>query len=211
MKSREIISSLTHLIFGFVAIFLTFISVKKGVELKSVKHIVSYAVFGITMISLYFTSGLYHLTQKGSHKKIILKKLDHIMIFFLIAGTYTPFCLITLQGYVGSVILSAVWIIAIFGLFFKIYFINAPRSLYTTIYLSMGWIIIFAIYPLYKNLNIYGIYLLLMGGLFYTVGAIIYAIKKPDPFPDLFGFHEIWHIFVIAGTLCHFVAIYLYT
>jgi len=211
VKNREIISALTHLIFGFVAIFLTFISIKKGVQLKSAKHIVSYAIFGITMISLYFASGSYHLAKKGSHKKIILKKLDHIMIFFLIAGTYTPFCLITLQGYLGWFILSAVWIIALFGVFFKIYFIHAPRYLYTGIYLIMGWIIIFAIYPLYKNLHIYGTYLLLSGGLFYTIGAIIYAIKKPDPIPDLFGFHEIWHIFVILGTFCHFLSIYLYT
>jgi hemolysin III len=211
MQNRELISAFSHIIFCIVAIFLTVIAIKKGIMLQSTKHIISYTVYGICMILLYLTSGAYHLSQKGSSLKFKLKKLDHIMIFFMIAGTYTPFSLLILNGFWRWSILIIVWILALLGLFFKLYYIHASRSLYTTIYLLMGWIIIFAIYPLYKNLSIYGLIWLVIGGLFYTVGAMIYAIKKPDPIPNIFGFHEIWHIFVILGTTSHYIAIYFYT
>jgi hemolysin III len=211
MQREELISSLTHLIFGIFAIFLTIIAIIKGVSLRSPYHIVSYSIFGISMILLYFSSGIYHFLPSKTDIKILFKKLDHIMIFFLIAGTYTPFCLITLKGVLGWSIFGIIWSVALAGLFFKIFCLNAPRILYTAIYVVMGWIIIFAIKPIYNNLSLNGFMWLVAGGLFYTVGAVIYALKRPNPVPGMFGFHEIWHIFVILGTSAHYISIYFYT
>lgn len=211
MEREELVSSMTHLMYAAVAVFLTVVAIFKGVRLSSPYHIVSYSIFGASMILLYLASGFYHLIPKNTKAKLILKKVDHIMIFFMIAGTYTPFCLITLNGGWGWSIFGTIWGLALSGLIFKLFFINAPRILYTSIYLIMGWIVIVAIYPIYKNLSASGLLWLVAGGIFYTVGAVIYAIKKPNPIPGVFGFHEIWHIFVILGTTAHFVSVYFYT
>ncbi|UOD34218.1 hemolysin III family protein [Deferribacteraceae bacterium V6Fe1] len=210
MHREELISSLTHLVFGVFTVFLTVIAILKGIRIESTYHIVSYLIFGISMILLYFSSGIYHFLPDRTEVKILFKKLDHIMIFFLIAGTYTPFCLITLHGVLGWSLFGIVWTIALAGLFFKIFCLNAPRVLYTGIYLIMGWIIVFAIKPIFNALPFPGFVWLVAGGLFYTVGAIIYALKKPNPYPGIFGFHEIWHIFVILGTTAHYISIYFY-
>jgi len=210
MHKDEFVSSFTHLVFGFFAIFLIVISITKGIKLGSTFHIISYSIFGISVILLYFSSGTYHFLPKNTDIKKLFKKLDHIMIFFLIAGTYTPFCLITLNGVLGWSLFCIIWLMAIAGLVFKLFCLNAPRVLYTGIYIVMGWVIIFAIKPLFNNLPFLGFVWLVAGGLFYTVGAIIYALKKPNPLPGIFGFHEIWHIFVILGTSTHFISIYFY-
>jgi len=210
MHKDEFVSSFTHLVFGFFAIFLTVIFISKGIKLGSIYRIISYATFGTSVILLYFSSGIYHFLPKDTDIKKLFKKLDHIMIFFLIAGTYTPFCLITLNGVLGWSLFWIIWSMAIAGLVFKLFCLNAPRVLYTGIYIVMGWVIIFAIKPLFNNLPFLGFVWLVAGGLFYTVGAIIYALKKPNPLPGIFGFHEIWHIFVILGTSTHFIAIYFY-
>ncbi len=161
------------------------------------------------MISLFTASAVYHLPDVNKKTKLFLKRIDHIMIYFLIAGSYTPFCLIPLKGAWGWSILSVIWIIAFAGIAFKIFFIHAPRWLSTLLYLLMGWMCIIAIYPLIKTMPSCGIFWLAAGGIFYSVGAVIYAIKKPNPLPGIFGFHEIWHLFVIAGSICHYLVMYL--
>ena len=161
------------------------------------------------MISLFTASAVYHLPDVNKETKLFLKRIDHIMIYFLIAGSYTPFCLIPLKGAWGWSILSVIWIIAFAGIAFKIFFIHAPRWLSTLLYLLMGWMCIIAIYPLIKTMPSCGIFWLAAGGIFYSVGAVIYAIKKPNPLPGIFGFHEIWHLFVIAGSICHYLVMYL--
>lgn len=207
----EFLSSVTHLLFGIVSFFLFTVLLIKGINEKSVLKTVSYSIFGSSVILLYFSSGIYHLIPRLSPLKQFFRKIDHIMIFIMIAGSYTPFCLITLKGGWGWSIFSVVWSVALAGLFFKIFWINAPRILYTSIYLGMGWVVLVAIYPLVLKLNAPGVFWLFMGGLFYTVGAVIYAFKKPDPFPGIFGFHEIWHIFIILGTTSHFISVFLGT
>lgn len=211
MEKNEIVASLTHLIFGLVAIFLGVIVVLKGFLLKSPTHIISYFIFSVAMVSLYFASGIYHMIPQHLNLKKSFKKIDHIMIFAMIAGTYTPFCLITLNGNLGWALFGLVWGFAVLGIIFKLFYINANRLLNTSIYIFMGWIVVVAIYPIYKNLTLNGFIFLLAGGLFYTVGGIVYAFKKPNPFPNIFGFHEIWHIFVILGTIFHYLTIYRYT
>jgi hemolysin III len=162
------------------------------------------------MILLYFSSATYHilsLDEEGTKK---LKRLDHMMIYILIAGTYTPICLVPMRGHWGWTIFIVVWTIAISGILFKIYYINAPRWLSTILYLMMGWICVLAIYPMTQTIPTGGIVWLAIGGIMYSIGAVIYALKKPNPIPNVFGFHEIWHLFVLAGTFSHFITIYVY-
>ncbi|MCA1933422.1 MAG: hemolysin III family protein [Calditerrivibrio sp.] len=203
----EFISSISHLLFGFVSFFFSILLIKKTMAENDPIKIFSLFIFGISVALLYISSGLYHLVPKKSELKYLFKRLDHIMIFVLISGSYTPFCLIVIKGGIGWSMFVSLWIITILGIFFKIFWIHAPRLLYTSIYLIMGWVGVVAIYPLYTKLNLMGISWLISGGILYTVGAIVYALKKPDPFPKIFGFHEIWHIFVILGTTSHFVAV----
>jgi hemolysin III len=132
------------------------------------------------------------------------------MIFVFIAASYTPVCLVVLGGGWGWSIFGTVWGLTIAGLFLKIFRLNTPRVLYTAIYVVMGWIIVVGIWPLQKAMAFMGLMWLLIGGLFYSVGAIIYATKKPDPIPRILGFHEIFHVFIMLGSFSHFWMMYRY-
>ncbi len=171
---------------------------------------VSFSIFGATLFLMFASSALYHLLHAPDHIIVWLKRLDHMAIFLLIAGSYTPFCLIPLHGPVGWGLFSAVWALALAGVFLKLFWLSAPRWLSTVVYVSMGWLIVFAIEPAIDTIPAGALWWLLYGGLAYTVGAIVYATKKPDPWPRWFGFHEIWHLFVMAGAFCHFWAIAFY-
>ena len=153
---------------------------------------------------------MYHLLPLPPRGISNLRRIDHAMIFVLIAGTYTPICLIPLRGIGGWNLFGVIWGIAIIGIFLALFWINAPRWLSTFIYLIMGWLIVVAFYPLAQTIALKGIVWLVLGGLCYSVGAIIYTLKRPNPVPGIFGFHEIWHIFVMAGSFCHFWAMFYY-
>ena len=176
----------------------------------SARQAVSFSVFGGAMILLYTFSTLYHWLPVSGKTLQLFRKIDHIMIFIFIAATYTPVCLITLQGAWGWSIFGLVWGVALAGFFLKIFWLNAPRYLYTAIYLLMGWIVIIGIWPLSQKMDVPGLFWLSMGGLFYTIGAVIYALKRPDPWPKTFGFHEIFHILVMLGCFSHFMMVYKY-
>ncbi|MGE5605987.1 MAG: PAQR family membrane homeostasis protein TrhA [Bacteroidota bacterium] len=207
---KDPISGLTHLI-GVVLSFIGLIlMVYRAAVAGKPWHVVSYAVFGASMILLYTASTLYHwlpLSPKGTK---ILRKLDHIMIFILIAGTYTPICLVPLQGPWGWSLFGSIWGLALAGLFLKLFWLEAPRWFSTIVYAVMGWLVIIAAWPLIRVLPLAGFSWLLAGGLFYSVGAVMYGIKKPNPLPGVFGFHEIFHIFVLLGSFCHFWLMYRY-
>jgi len=162
------------------------------------------------MTLLYTVSTLYHWLPLSEKNLIIFRKIDHIMIFVFIAASYTPVCLITLRESWGGIILYIVWGLTLAGFFLKLFWLKAPRYLYTSIYLLMGWIIIVAILPLSKVMASEGLLWLALGGVFYSTGAVIYAIKKPDPLPNVFGFHEIFHLFIVAGSFSIFWMIYKY-
>lgn len=132
------------------------------------------------------------------------------MIYVLIAGTYTPICLIALKGNIGTFLFLGIWLLAFIGILLKIIWFDAPRWLYTLFYILMGWISVFAIVPIIKAISLGGFMWLLAGGLFYTVGAIIYATKRPKINLKFFGFHEIFHIFIMLGSLCHFILMFKY-
>jgi len=207
---RDPISGLTHFIGIILSVIGTIVLLKRNDGTFTVYHTISFFVFGFSMTLLYTVSTLYHWLPLSEKNLIIFRKIDHIMIFVFIAASYTPVCLITLRESWGGIILYIVWGLTLAGFFLKLFWLKAPRYLYTSIYLLMGWIIIAAILPLSKVMASEGLLWLALGGVFYSTGAVIYAIKKPDPLPNVFGFHEIFHLFIVAGSFSIFWMIYKY-
>ncbi len=169
-------------------------------------RLIAVGVFGVSMVALYTSSGLYHYFRVSEKATLRLRKLDHSMIYVLIAGTYTPFCLLALEGASQWTLLVGIWFLAVAGIVMKMLWMSAPRWLSTVFYLLMGWIAVFSIPRM--QLSEEALFWTVAGGVAYSVGAVIYIIKKPDPIPNVFGFHEIWHIWVMAGTFCHFWAVF---
>ena len=197
---EEFANTLTHLIgilLSIVAISLLVVfSVLKGTAL----HVVSCCIFGGTMLLLYTSSTLYHAIQ-SKELKPLLRSIDHISIYFLISGTYTPLLLLGLGGTLGWVYFGIVWTITLLGLVFKIFFIGRFEKLSLILYLGMGWLALLLIKPLVVNLSTEIICLIAAGGVAYTIGTVFYANKK------MLYAHAIWHVFVLAGTVLHFIAI----
>lgn len=206
---REPVNAITHLAGAVLSIIGTIILLHHTAITLSPIAIASILIFGISLVMLYTTSGIYHLVYTTDAILLKLKKLDHAMIFILIAGSYTPFCLLALSGAWKWSIISIVWALAIIGITLKVLWINMPRWLSTGLYIGMGWIAVFALKPLYDSLSFGGFFFLVLGGIMYTIGGIIYGTKKPN-FSAYFGFHEIFHIFVMLGSFCHYWAILNY-
>ncbi|GBC60523.1 hemolysin [Desulfonema ishimotonii] len=207
---REPVNAISHMLGGFAAFAgLTLLIVFASVH-ATVWHIVSFSIYGSSLLMMYTASSVYHSLKISEEGIRVLRKIDHMMIFLLIAGSYTPICLVPLRGVWGWSIFGTVWGIAVTGIILKLFFINMPRWVSTAIYLVMGWICIVAIVPLVKSVQTGCMMWLLAGGLFYSGGAVIYALKRPNIKPDILGFHEIWHIFVLLGSGCHFWAMFRY-
>jgi hemolysin III len=162
------------------------------------------AIFATSLMLLYWTSASYHLAPWPHRLQRIMMRLDHSMIFILIAGTYTPFCLIVVGDAWGIPMLSVVWTLAGLGVLLKVCWPDAPRWLSVALYIALGWLGIVAAWPLVNNLPAWGLAMLLGGGLLYTLGALVYARRWPDPYPRVFGYHEVFHAFVVAATALHF-------
>ena len=208
---REPINGLTHLagaILSFIALLAMII--KTTLTDPSVLSITAVTIFGISMILLYATSATYHLVISSDRIINFLQRLDHSMIFLLIAGSYTPFCLIALNNMPGWVLFSIISLSAICGILFKMIWFNCPRKLSTGIYISMGWLALFMIGPLAYVLSIKAILLLILGGILYTVGGFIYALKPTWLEFKHWKHHEIFHIFILLGSLTHFLCVYYY-
>ena len=207
---RDPVSGLTHLGGALFSIAALCILVVQAALHGGVWHMVSFSIFGVTLLLMFSSSALYHLLHAPEHVILWLKRIDHIAIFLLIAGTYTPFCLLPLHGTLGWTLFAAVWGLAGAGIFLKIFWISAPRWLSTLIFLGMGWLIVLAAGPAQELVPEGALLWVFYGGLAYSAGAVIYALKWPDPWPKWFGFHEIWHLFVMAGAFCHFYAIAMF-
>lgn len=203
-RLKDPVSGLTHLAAALLSVAALVLLVYYAVRVGTAWHVVAFAIFGASLILLYTASSLYHLLPLSERGTRILRRLDHIMIFLLIAGTYTPVCLVPLRGGWGWSLLVTVWTLALAGVFLKLFWLQAPRWLSTGIYLFMGWLIVIAIWPLVQNMPLGALVWMGIGGLFYTVGAVIYGLKRPNIIPGVFGFHEIFHIFVMAGSFSHF-------
>lgn len=209
-KIKDPISALTHFI-GFLAVIPCFILLMKEAKLEaSIWHQLGFAVFGISLLLLYGASTIYHTLKLPPSKTNILRRVDHMMIFVLIAGTYTPICLVSLHGKWGWTFLVLIWAIALAGILLKIFWMNAPRWFSTLIYVVMGWLAVIVFVPLEKAVSWHGIGLLLAGGIAYTLGAVIYALKKPNITFKNFGFHEIFHVFVMLGSSLHIAFMFQY-
>jgi hemolysin III len=167
-------------------------------------QLAAFSVYGATLILLYGASTLYHTLSVSDRPLRALRILDHIAIYFLIAGTYTPIALVTLHNRLGWALLAAVWLIAVAGIPFKLFFLDAPVWLSTSTYLAMGYLALVAVVPLIQAVSVSGVLWLVAGGIAYTIGAVIYARQRPNPFPGRFGHHEIWHLLVLTGSACHF-------
>jgi hemolysin III len=204
------VSGLTHFVGALLSVIGLGLLIWKTTHPFNPLHLAACTVFGLGLIMLYSASTLYHWLPLAETKKVNLRKLDHIMIFVLIASTYTPFCLIAFRSSFGWTMLIGVWSIAVLGVAFKIFWIHCPRSISTLLYVSMGWIAILGIRPMLRILEPWALFWLVSGGVLYSIGAVIYACKKPNPIPRWFGFHEIFHVFVILGSFSHFWAIYKY-
>ncbi|ADU31713.1 PAQR family membrane homeostasis protein TrhA [Evansella cellulosilytica] len=208
---REPINGLTHLagaIFAFIGLLA--LVIKATYTTGSALAIASVIIFGISMVLLYAASATYHMVIARDKVIAFLRKIDHSMIYVLIAGTYTPFCLISLNGITGWVLFAIITSLALFGVIFKLVWFHCPRWLSTSIYIFMGWIVIFFFSPLSNVLNSNGLMLLIVGGVLYTIGGVIYGIKPKFLSFKHMGYHEIFHIFILLGSLAHFLSVYLY-
>lgn len=208
---REPINGLTHLI-GAVLSLLGLIAMLIKVISTNGTFINYFAIslFGIGMILLYAASATYHSVISTPAVIKALKKVDHSMIFLLITGSYAPLCLIALNNSAGYTLFAAVAIAAVIGIIFKICWVTCPKWVSSVIYIGIGWFAIFAIYPLSKVLAPTGLFLLVLGGVMYTIGGVIYALKSEKIKIGAFGGHEIFHIFIMLGTLCHFLCVFSY-
>lgn len=209
-RFRDPMSGFTHCIGALLAVFGTVLLILRSISPAMPWHIVTFSIFGGGMILLYTASTLYHWLPVSDKWILFLRRVDHSMIFFYIAATYTPICLIPLRGPWGWALFGVIWGLAIGGIFMKIFWLSAPRWFSTLVYLAMGWLALVGIYPLVQSLPWEALIWLAGGGIVYSLGAVIYAMKWPDPFPRRFGFHEIFHLFVIGGSACHFALMYWY-
>src|SRR5436190_2427202 len=164
-------------------------------------------IYGFSLVLQFAASSAYHLIKTTPYRESLLRRLDHVAIFLLIAGTYTPVCVIVFTGVWRSAILTAIWSIAAVGILFKLVFIKAPTWLSVGIYVLMGWLGFLGFAQLIQALPLAGLGWLVGGGLLYTSGAVIYATRRPNFFPGVFGFHEVWHLFVTAASAAHYVFI----
>ncbi|MGC4020291.1 MAG: hemolysin III family protein [Muricomes sp.] len=203
-------SAITHFIGMLMAIFAAIPLLIKAAQEPSRLYVISLAIYAVSLILLYAASTTYHTFDLSERVNTILKKIDHMMIFILIAGSYTPICLLALRGRTGNILLAIVWTIAIVGILIKGFWVFCPKWVSSVLYIGMGWTCILAFTQILNNLSTAAFAWLLSGGIIYTIGGIIYALKVPifNNKHKNFGSHEIFHLFVMGGSVCHFILMY---
>ena len=211
-KLKDPGSAITHFIGMLMAMFAATPLILRAMRAPDTVHVISLSIFIVSMILLYAASTTYHTFDLSERTNKILKKLDHCMIFVLIAGSYTPICLIVLHGRTGLMLLALVWSIAILGIIFKLCWVTCPKWVSSVLYIAMGWVCVFVFGPLWNTLPHSAFLWLLAGGIIYTIGGVIYALKLPlfNSRHTFFGSHEIFHLFGMGGSLCHFIFMYHY-
>jgi len=204
-KLREPVNGLTHFFAAIAALIglVVLLIVGRG----SLDRTLALTIYGVSLVLLFAASATYHMVKGNPKVMQFLRKLDHSAIYLLIAGTYTPFCVIMFDGFWKWGMLAIIWSLALIGIVVKIFIINAPRWLNAGIYILMGWLSIISIGEMLRVMPPWALTWLLIGGVVYTLGAVVYITKIMNFLPGKFGFHEVWHIFVILGALAHFIAI----
>ena len=205
-------SAITHFIGMLMAVFAAVPLIIKATHEPSPIYVVSIAIYAASLILLYAASTTYHTFDRSEKINTILKKIDHMMISVLIAGSYTPICLLVLGGRLGIILLAIVWSIAIAGILIKAFWVYCPKWISSVLYIGMGWTCVLAFTQLLNSMSPAAFGWLLAGGLIYTAGGIIYALKLPifNMKDKVFGSHEIFHLFVMGGSICHFVVMYAF-
>ncbi len=205
-------SAITHFIGMLMAVFAAVPLIIKATHEPSPIYVVSIAIYAASLILLYAASTTYHTFDRSEKVNTILKKIDHMMISILIAGSYTPICLLVLGGKLGVILLSVVWSFAIVGILIKAFWVFCPKWVSSVLYIGMGWTCVLAFTQLLNSMSPAAFGWLLAGGLIYTAGGIIYALKLPifNMKHKDFGSHEIFHLFVMGGSICHFVVMYAF-
>ena len=205
-------SAITHFIGMLMAIFAAVPLLIKAAREPDHIYLISLTIYALSLILLYAASTTYHTFDLSEKANTILKKIDHMMIFILIAGSYTPICLITLKGRTGVILLSLVWGIALVGIILKAFWVFYPKWVSSILYIGMGWTCVLAFTQILNALSPAAFGWLLAGGIIYTIGGIIYALKLPifNNRHKNFGSHEIFHLFVMGGSMCHFIVMYAF-
>ena len=205
-------SAITHLIGMLMAIFAAVPLLIKAAHEPSRIYIISLTIYAASLILLYAASTTYHTFDISAKVNTVLKKIDHMMISVLIAGSYTPVCLIVLKGKTGIILLSIVWAIAVAGILIKAFWVYCPKWVSSVLYIGMGWTCVLAFTQILNNMSPAAFGWLLAGGIIYTAGGVIYALKLPlfNNRHKNFGSHEIFHLFVMGGSACHFVVMYAF-
>ena len=205
-------SAITHFIGMLMAIFAAVPLLIKAAREPDHIYLISLTIYALSLILLYAASTTYHTFDLSDKANTILKKIDHMMIFILIAGSYTPICLITLKGRTGVILLSLVWGIALVGIILKAFWVFCPKWVSSILYIGMGWTCVLAFTQILNALSPAAFGWLLAGGIIYTIGGIIYALKLPifNNRHKNFGSHEIFHLFVMGGSMCHFIVMYAF-
>ena len=205
-------SAITHFIGMLMAIFAAVPLLIKAAHEPERIYILSISVYALSLILLYAASTTYHTFNPSKRVSTILKKIDHMMISVLIAGSYTPICLLVLGGKTGVILLSIVWGIAIIGILIKAFWVYCPKCVSSVLYIGMGWTCVLAFTQILNSMSAAAFGWLLAGGIIYTVGGIIYALKLPifNNRHKYFGSHEIFHLFVMGGSFCHFIVMYAF-
>lgn len=212
LKIKDPGSALSHFIGMLMAIFAATPLIIRALRAPDAIHVISLTIFIVSMILLYAASTTYHTFNVSPQINKVLKKIDHCMIFILIAGSYTPICLVVLNGMTGYILLAVVWSIAILGIVFKLCWVTCPKWVSSVLYIAMGWVCVLAFTQILNALPQAAFNWLLAGGIIYTAGGIIYALKLPifNSRHKYFGSHEIFHLFVIGGSICHFIMMFQY-
>src|SRR5919107_803165 len=207
-RLREPVSGLTHLAGVLLALIALIVLLTRAAG--RLDQLVAFGIFGLSLIALYSARALYHLLPVSPAATARLRRLDHMTIFILIAGTYTTVCVLALEGGWRAGLLGLVWTLALCGVALKLLWMESPRWLSVGVYLAMGWLAVIAASAIFRAIPYGGVAWVLGGGLVYSAGALIYALKRPNLVPGVFGFHELWHLFVLAASACHFWAILRY-
>lgn len=211
-KLKDPGSAITH----FIAMILVLLGAApmliKAAREPDTLHLIALSIFLLSMVLLYMASTIYHSLDINENVNRRLRKIDHMMIFILIAGSYTPICLLALKGRTGILLCALVWAVAIFGILIKAFWITCPKWFSSVVYIGMGWLCVLAFSQIFHALSRPAFGWLLAGGIIYTVGGIIYALKVPlfDAKHKNFGSHEIFHLFVMGGSICHFIVMYFF-
>ena len=211
-KLKDPGSAITHLIAMIGAVICSFPLIYKAAHSSNTTAVAAMTIFICSMILLYGASTLYHSLDISAKINLVFRRIDHAMIFVLIAGSYTPVCLLALDRNKGIPLLIFIWLAAAVGISLKIFIINCPHWVSSVIYIAMGWTCVFVFKPLLSVLPPAAFGWLLAGGIIYTIGGILYGLKLPifDKLPANFGSHEIFHLFVMGGSFCHFIFMYVY-